>query len=71
MKDVISQQAAEACQYLHSQVPVELQKPAIGIICGSGLGGLINVVLPQPRQALYYSDIPHFPVSTGKLDLSF
>ena len=70
MKDVVSQQAAEACQYLHSQVPVELQNPTIGIICGSGLGGLANVVLPLPRKHLYYRDIPHFPASTGKLDLS-
>ena len=68
MKDVVHQQAVEACQYLHDQVPVELQKPAIGIICGSGLGGLANVVLPQPRQTICYKDIPHFPASTGILD---
>ncbi len=70
MQDVVPQQAAEACHYLQSQIPIELQKPAIGIICGSGLGGLANVVLPHSRRALYYKDIPHFPSSTGKLGLT-
>lgn len=29
------------------QIPSELDQPALGIICGSGLGGLANSVLPQ------------------------
>jgi purine-nucleoside phosphorylase len=37
--------------------------PAIGIICGSGLGGLAdNIVNPQ---FVEYKDIEGFPVSTG------
>lgn len=71
MKDLVSQQAAEACYYLRSQIPVELQRPAVGIICGSGLGGLADVVLPQPRKALHFKDIPHFPSSTGNPDPLF
>ncbi len=70
MEDVVSQQAAEACHYLHSQIPIELQRPAVGIICGSGLHGLADVVISQPRHALHYRDIPHFPLSTGNLDSS-
>jgi hypothetical protein len=37
--------------------------PTIGIICGSGLGGLAeNIANPQ---YIEYKDIPGFPVSTG------
>lgn len=70
MEDVVSQQAAEACHYLRSQIPIELQRPAVGIICGSGLHGLADVVISQPRHVLHYRDIPHFPLSTGNLDSS-
>ena len=39
-------------------------RPEIGIICGSGLGSLADVV--EECTAILYSTIPHFPVSTGK-----
>ena len=38
--------------------------PEYGIILGSGLGGLVNVM--QTEYELNYSDIPNFPVSTVK-----
>ena len=60
--------ATEAFQYLQNQLPNELERPLVGVICGSGLGGLANAVLPQqPRLEIYYKDIPHFPLSTGML----
>ena len=37
-------------------------KPEIGIILGTGLGGLVNKINNQ--QVLEYSQIPNFPVST-------
>lgn len=37
-------------------------RPAIGIICGSGLGGLAELL--EEKDAFPYEDIPHFPVST-------
>jgi purine-nucleoside phosphorylase len=37
-------------------------RPVVGIILGSGLGGLIDVV--DKEEELSYSSIPHFPVST-------
>lgn len=37
--------------------------PEYGVICGSGLGGLANVVCNAV--AMDYTDIPGFPVSTG------
>lgn len=60
-----SENALEALEYLQPKLPVELRKPAIGIICGSGLGGLADVLLEQPQVAMSYSDIPHFAKSTG------
>lgn len=37
-------------------------QPAVGIILGSGLGGLVNHI--KVEHSLSYSDIPGFPVST-------
>jgi purine-nucleoside phosphorylase len=37
-------------------------KPHVGIILGSGLGGLIDAL--DREVTLHYSEIPHFPVST-------
>lgn len=42
-------------------------RPKIGIVCGSGLGGLADDV--QDAEILPYSEIPTFPVSTGRLRL--
>ena len=39
--------------------------PVIGIICGSGLGGLANLI--SDSVSIDYKDIPNFPVSTGKI----
>ncbi len=39
-------------------------KPTVGIILGSGLGGLIDIV--DKEIAIDYSEIPNFPVSTVK-----
>ena len=67
MADNISVHAAEALRYILGQLPSELAKPKIGIVCGSGLGGLVETVLPHPRHQVPYTAIPHFPPSTGKL----
>ena len=37
--------------------------PKIGIICGSGLGELANLV--EDAREVNYSNIPNFPRSTG------
>ena len=65
MENNISAHAAEALQYIYSQLPSKLAKPKLGIVCGSGLGGLVDTVLPTPRHEIPYSTIPHFPSSTG------
>lgn len=65
MENATSQQTAEALRYLQAKVPPKLHQPVIGIICGSGLGDLADAVLPEPRYEIPYTDIPHFPPSTG------
>ena len=39
-------------------------KPTVGIILGTGLGGLVNEI--EIQHEIAYGDIPHFPVSTVK-----
>jgi purine-nucleoside phosphorylase len=49
----------EAVEFIRSKTSI---KPAIGIILGTGLGGLIRDI--DVATTIEYSDIPHFPVST-------
>ena len=49
----------ETTAYIQSKVSI---KPDVGIILGTGLGGLVKDIKNQ--QVLNYSDIPNFPVST-------
>lgn len=39
-------------------------RPVVGIVCGSGLGGLANMLKDQV--VFNYKDIPNFPQSTGE-----
>lgn len=50
----------EIVRFIQKLVPI---KPEIAIICGSGLGGLAELILN--KTVIPYSDIPHFPKSTG------
>ncbi|CAL8582009.1 Purine nucleoside phosphorylase [Xanthoria parietina] len=56
--------ANEAHHFIAKQLSAELQSPRLGIICGSGLGGLAETVLSNPRHEIPYSAIPHFPLSS-------
>ncbi len=49
----------EAVRYIRSRIAVQ---PAVGIILGTGLGGLVAEI--EDGVALDYQDIPHFPIST-------
>jgi purine-nucleoside phosphorylase len=49
----------ETTDWIKERIP---QAPEIGIILGTGLGGLAKEI--QAEVALSYADIPHFPVST-------
>ncbi|MCB2204409.1 purine-nucleoside phosphorylase [bacterium] len=49
----------EAVAYIRKQTPTA---PAVGIILGTGLGGLVQEI--ETEVVLDYGDIPHFPIST-------
>lgn len=49
----------EAVSYIQSKIDI---KPQIGVILGTGLGGLVENV--SVEYEISYKDIPHFPIST-------
>lgn len=65
MEHILSQQVAEALQYVYTKLPSELREPLLGITCGSGLDRLVDTVQAQPRVEIDYEEIPYFPQSTG------
>ena len=58
MKD-LREQIDEAVNYIRKHTKV---RPEIGIILGTGLGGLVKEI--RKEIVLDYDEIPHFPVST-------
>ena len=42
-------------------------KPTVGVICGSGLSALGDLV--EEKDVIPYEQIPQFPKSTGNKDL--
>lgn len=56
----VYQSTEEATNFLLKRVTGD--KPTVGIICGSGLGGLADLL--QDTNVVPYSNIPHFPVSS-------
>ncbi|MHA7962920.1 purine-nucleoside phosphorylase [Paenibacillus sp. CAU 1782] len=59
MEQLTSVQIKEAAQYIAGKIEI---KPEIGLIMGSGLGVLGDLI--EEAVVIPYSDIPHFPVST-------
>ncbi|XP_017791371.1 PREDICTED: purine nucleoside phosphorylase-like isoform X2 [Habropoda laboriosa] len=51
----------ESAQYLLDRIKI---KPKIGVICGSGMGSLADII--EDKQCFPYEEIPHFPASTVK-----
>lgn len=49
----------DAVRFLRTRTAMQ---PSIGIILGTGLGGLVREI--RPDAVVEYEDIPHFPVST-------
>lgn len=70
MENPIVQHAVEAFNYLNDRVPTSLKSPMIAIICGSGLGGLAEVVQSHSQWEISYEKIPHFPQSQGRSSFS-
>jgi inosine/guanosine/xanthosine phosphorylase family protein len=46
-----------------SAVP-QLAAPRVAMVLGSGLGGVVDLLDPEPRVTVPYRDIPHVPVGT-------
>jgi purine nucleoside phosphorylase len=56
----------ETANYLRQKLPSELQVIRLGVVCGSGLGGLVECFDKDPIE-FNYKDIPNFLLSTGKI----
>lgn len=53
----------EIASYIRTKTKI---RPKIGIICGSGLGGLADDLdTDRPRDVIPYKDIPQFPNCQG------
>lgn len=55
---------AEALEAIKSLVPERLQKPLVGIVCGSGLGGIVECI--RDLVLVPYSKVPGFAESSGE-----
>ncbi|MGD1044368.1 MAG: purine-nucleoside phosphorylase [Bacteroidota bacterium] len=55
----LRKQIAQALEFIRTKTDV---KPKIGIILGTGLGGLVKEI--KKEVVIDYANIPHFPVST-------
>lgn len=57
---------AEATASVQAKLAVhpELTQPRVMIICGSGLGGIANILADEPKVEISYNDIPGFKSST-------
>lgn len=58
------EKATSAIKQKLSTSDLTLSKPRVLIICGSGLGGIANILHKEPRLEVPYGDIPGFRVST-------
>lgn len=54
-----------SADYIASRLPEEFKKVKLGIICGSGLGGLVTTIDQTTKVEFLYKDIPGFVSSTG------
>ncbi|KAK6541644.1 hypothetical protein TWF694_007441 [Orbilia ellipsospora] len=57
-------QCLETAKFIQARVPEALRAPQVGVICGSGLGGLADTVEEGERFDISYSDVPNFAQST-------
>lgn len=55
--------ASDTIKHKIDQFP-ELTQPRVMIICGSGLGGIADVLQAEPKLEIPYSKIPGFKIST-------
>lgn len=58
--------ATETVEFLRLKLHKDLATPRVAIVCGSGLGGLANVINSGLSKTYEYKEIPNFPRSTGR-----
>lgn len=51
--------------FLKDKLPEHFQSVKLGVICGSGLGGLVDTIDQSSKVEFAYKDVPGFAVSTG------
>ncbi len=62
----VHEEAVEASSYLQNALPhPDIKNPSIAVICGSGLGGLVDTIQDGPRFEASNDSIPHFSTPTG------
>lgn len=65
----VYERAQHSVKFIRSRIAQELQSPRVAIVCGSGLGGIADLVSSEARSEIHYADIPDFPKTTGKMIL--
>lgn len=69
MNASVFNRAAETVEHLRLKLPEHLSNPRVAIVCGSGLGGLAEIVNKaddaEGKTVWDYKDVPNFPISTG------
>ena len=60
-----------AADYLTERLPEHFKNVKLGIICGSGLGGLVDTIEQSSKVEFPYGEIPGFVTSTGTLQLIY
>ena len=61
------ERARETAEFLRAELPAQLARPRVAIVCGSGLGGLVETIGGggAERREWGYAEVPHFPLGTG------
>lgn len=65
MTSSVYAKAVETVDFLRQNLPQELCKPGVAIVCGSGLGGLAATV-DEGYVDFAYKDVPNMPLSKGR-----
>jgi purine-nucleoside phosphorylase len=64
--DELQRRIDEAAAVIRARLAAapQLAAPRLAIILGSGLGGVVELLDPEPRIVIPYREIPHVPVAT-------
>lgn len=62
----IYENAKTAADFIIAKYPEGFATPKAAIICGTGLGGIANILHADNKVEIPYEEIPGFMKSTGK-----